>query len=172
MRSPFGDMAKGALLAGFLLLGLQGSALAETDPVVAFLRDYLKKEGSDGPFSISRVPLNNAHNTIIAYLPGPGWCGTGGCAAVILTQEGRTFRIVEELTLVRLPIVAVPSKSHGWNDIAFPVFGGGIMRRRYAWLKFDGHKYRPENPSDAPQMKSAMFSKGKIVLDASSPVIR
>src|SRR3569833_421115 len=104
MRSPFGDMAKGALLAGFLLLGLQGSALAQTDPVVAFLRDYLKKDGSGGPFSISRVPLNDAHNSVIAYLSGPDTCGCGGCSAVILVQKGRSFRVVEELTLVRLPI--------------------------------------------------------------------
>jgi hypothetical protein len=58
-----------------------------------------------------------------------------------------------------LPVKILPSKTNGWHDIAMPVGGGGILRRYWAILRFDGHKY-PSNPSMAPRLPVKRAGEG------------
>lgn len=88
---------------------------------------------------------------VIVYLAGPGWCGTGGCTALLLDPKGTTFTVIDRFTLARLPIRVLPSTTNGWHDIAMPVEGGGAIGEHLAILRFNGREY-PNNPSMAPRL--------------------
>ena len=63
----------------------------------------------------------------VAYVEHPSICGSGGCKAVILTEDSRNhFRITVQVQPARLPIVKIKSTSEGWNGIGISVAGGGI----------------------------------------------
>lgn len=131
------------------------------------LRSFLQKNVGMGPkfdkdmrYSFAVVSLHgHSKGQIIVYLSGMAWCGSGGCTELLLEPHGSSFRIINKFTLARLPIRILPSKSHGWHDLAMPVGGGGIIHRYLALLRFNGHKY-PSNPSMAPKLPTKLAGTG------------
>jgi len=134
---------------------------------IGTLRSFLQKKVGWGPvsdkamyYSFAQVSLDGkGSKQVLVYVSGPGWCGSGGCAALLLEPFGSSFKVIDRFTLARLPIRILPSKSHGWHDLAMPVGGGGVIHRYWAILKFDGHKY-PSNSSMAPKLPVRLIGTG------------
>lgn len=143
------------ILATFCITFLAGSCLAQpqiervvanNDSLEVFLQNYLKQPniGTDlsTRYSITGVRLDaNKTSEIVVYVNGQWWCGSGGCMALILEPEGTSYRVVNRLTLARLPICVLPTMHNGWHDIAMLVAGGGILHAYWGILKFNGIKY-------------------------------
>jgi hypothetical protein len=85
----------------------------------------------------------------IVYLVSDDWCGSGGCTMLILQPDGDSWRLLTEVSITRLPIRLLRTKSNGWRDIGVWVQGGGIQPGYEAELQFDGKTY-PQNPSLTP----------------------
>lgn len=151
----------------FSTAGSPHTASGSINNLQTFLRHYLGEKYDVGPsgrvttrFSYAFVSLHKGGQEVVVYINGNYWCGTGGCSGMILERFGSRFRIIQELALVRLPILVLPSESHGWHDLAMPVEGGGIINMYMAWLRFNGRAY-PSNPTMAPRLPSDMANLGK-----------
>jgi hypothetical protein len=120
----------------------------------AFLRHYLKDHhlSVDGTtrYSAAPVVLDGKTEMELVYLSGPWWCGSGGCTALLLEPQQSSFRVMQKLTLVGLPIRVLPSVTHGWHDMAMWVRGAG-MSGQVVVLQYDGMKY-PDSPLTAPPL--------------------
>lgn len=89
----------------------------------------------------------------VVYIQGRFWCGSGGCPMLVLAPRGRSgWSLVSQTTIVWTPIAVLPSRSHGWRDLAVWVEGGGILPGYMALVPFDGHAYAP-NPTVPPARK-------------------
>jgi hypothetical protein len=144
------------------------SANGSTD-VRRFLRQYLGPDSYPSRSKPTRyfarfVDLNGGgSNQVIVYLMNGGWCGSGGCTALILAPEKSSYRAVTRLTITWPPIRVLETKSHGWRDIGVWVEGGGIRPGYEAVLRFDGKHY-PENPSVAPAKRLDKEVAGTVVV--------
>lgn len=140
----------------------------DTNPQLqSFLKEYLKRYppllGQGLHYSAASVSLDGAWgHQYFVYLASRWWCGSGGCAALLVEQQGPSFRVIERFTLARLPIVILPSKTNGWNDISMLVQGGGVTYGRVVILRYDGHRY-PSNPSMAPELPARLAGRGTVV---------
>jgi hypothetical protein len=76
-------------------------------------------------------------------------CGSGGCTLLVLEHDGRTFRIVGEITITRPPIQILSHVTNGWHDIGVFVAGGGTPDRYQAGVPFEGKQYAL-NPTVPP----------------------
>ena len=99
----------------------------------------------------------------IVYLISNEWCGSGGCTALILTQNGNSWRIVTKTTITRPPIRVLANISNGWHTIGVWVEGGGILPGYEAELRFNGKKY-PSNPSVPPARPLKKGVEGEVVI--------
>jgi len=166
-------------LAISLWLGVAGHVEAAAQPAVdlARLRAFLQQAldtGEDDPddliisFSAAAVDLNGdgAPEYVVRLMSG-GWCGSGGCNTWVLTGQGKSFRVVTEMTIVQLPIRVLNSRVKGWRTLAVHVGGGGVQAGYEASLEFDGKSY-PSNPSIAPARPAARGAKGQVLIDSKS----
>jgi len=123
----------------------------------AFLQENLRGnpqiEDRTTRFVATPVSLDDTTPMELVYVSGQRWCGSGGCTAYLLKQEGSSFKVTQKFTLVRLPIRVLCSKSNGWRDVAMWVRGGGSSGHAVV-LRFNGSRY-PSNPSLAPAVTSA-----------------
>jgi hypothetical protein len=139
-----------------------------------FLQSYLGKpyapferEGATR-YSSTFVDLKDDRTKeVIVYVSGRAWCGSGGCVALILIPEGRSYRVATQTTVTRLPIRVLNTKSNGWHDISVVVAGGGIQPGYEAILSFNGKTY-PSNPTVAPAHRSIGEIQGEIVIPATA----
>ncbi len=99
----------------------------------------------------------------IVYVSGQKWCGSGGCAALILSQAEGSWSIMTQLSVTRLPIRVLKNSSHGWRDLGVWVAGGGIVPGYEAGLAFDGKKY-PGNPTVPPARRLTAGTPGEVVI--------
>jgi hypothetical protein len=99
----------------------------------------------------------------IVYLTGRGWCGSGGCTMLVLTQEGSSYKVISRIPAVRLPIRVLESKSHGWRDLSVFIQGGGILRGYEERVRFNGESYSKEASEAAEEVRPPQ-TKGKIIL--------
>lgn len=140
----------------------------DTNPQLkSFLKEYLKRYppllAQGLHYSAASVSLDGpSEREYFVYLASRWWCGSGGCAALLLEQQGPSFRVLERFTLARLPIVILPSKSNGWHDISMLVQGGGTTYGREVILRYDGHRY-PSNPSMAPELPAKLAGQGTVL---------
>lgn len=89
------------------------------------------------------------------YLSGRSWCGTSGCALVVVTVDSAgTVRVVGDVGLVQLPIQVLSTNHAGLPDLAGTVFGGGVMRPHLVRLRYDGKQY-PDDTNDMPEVPPA-----------------
>jgi hypothetical protein len=153
------------LLASVLMVAT-GAALGNEEkesPVHEFLRGYLKQpKDNTTRYSVAPVRLDGTTEYVLAYITGRAWCGSGGCTALLLAPEGASFKVIDRITLARLPIVILGSRTNGWSDIAMPVRGGGILQGYTAILKSDGHEYRID-PSVTPKLATKLADAGTAV---------
>lgn len=84
----------------------------------------------------------------LAYMVGPGACGSGGCTLLVIQPGAQDFRVISRHTVTQLPILASRARTNGWRDLIVHVGGGGAAPRAVA-LRFDGTTY-PSNPTTRP----------------------
>jgi hypothetical protein len=153
------------VVSGLCVLARAAPSKSESNAALRiFLQRYFKVYGSvverDLRYSVASVSLNgNSKHQLFVYLPGRWSCGSGGCVALLLEPRDSSFRVIDRFTLVRLPIRILPSKTHGWHDLAMPVEGGGIFPGHFVILRFNGHSY-PSNPSMAPKLPGKLAGSG------------
>jgi len=89
----------------------------------------------------SLVDLNNdGTDEAIVYLMGSIFCGTGGCNMMVFTKGDDGYRLVNDFSLARTPVVISPAMNNGWNDIWKMESGGGAPSN-YVRYAFNGKKY-------------------------------
>lgn len=134
-----------------------------------FLQNYLHDaDDQTTRYAVAFVDLTDAGTQeVIVYLSGRTWCGSGGCTTLILSARESTYDLVTRITVSRLPIRVLRTKTNGWHDISIGVAGGGIARGYEAKLSFDGKTY-PSNPSVAPAHKLTGGALGSVVLPTSA----
>ena len=88
----------------------------------------------------------------IAYVAGPGACGTGGCPMQIFQQTDDGIEIKGQLSVVQLPVGVFGTETDGWRDLAVTIGGGGA---EYAVVKvpYSDPAY-VSNPTVAPAERS------------------
>jgi hypothetical protein len=127
-----------------------------SDPALkTFLQNYLKDrrgpEDHTTRYSAAPVSLDDRSQMYIVYISGQSWCGSGGCAALLVRQDRSSFEVLQRFTLARLPIRVLPSVTDGWHDVTMPVRGGGETGH-IALMRYSGSNY-PSNPSTAPALQ-------------------
>jgi hypothetical protein len=134
-----------------------------------FLRDYLKDPQYDyraTRYIAAFVDLkDDGTQQVIVYFPETKErpCGSGGCSTLILTPKGSSYVQVTSITIARLPIRVLASKSKGWHDITVRVQGGGIVQAYEAKLSFDGRSY-PTNPTVPPAQRLTAETAGAVAV--------
>lgn len=105
--------------------------------------------GEDVRYRMGEADLDgDGLNDALVYIGGPGQCGSGGCDLAVLRRTSDGFEQIGSLSVTRLPVGVLDSRTNGLRDIVVTVGGGGIptgLRR----LRFDGESY-PANPTVAP----------------------
>jgi hypothetical protein len=125
---------------------------ATKDSLDRFLRNYLESDKHNKSYIPAFVDLRDeGTKEVVVYVTDADWCGSGGCTTLILAPEGSSYRLVTKITIVRLPIRILATKTNGWHDLGVWVQGGGIEPAYEAKLSFDGQTY-PSNPSMAPRL--------------------
>ena len=108
----------------------------DDDKTAQFVAAFSDLNGDRKPEAIVRLISN-------------GWCGSGGCNTIVLTQFGDSWKILTSIAITRPSIRVLDRTSHGWRGLGVWVRGGGIQPGYEAELRFDGSTY-PSNPSVAP----------------------
>jgi hypothetical protein len=104
------------------------------------------------------------------YLTGRSWCGTSGCAFVVVTEDSAgTVRLVGERGLAQLPIRMLASSNRVWPDLTVTVFGGGVMDPYEVRLRYDGKEY-PDEGNDEPKVPP--HSPGRMLITDEMPETR
>ena len=133
----------------------------------AFLQDYVKAPNYDHKetrYVAAFIDLrDDGTQQAIVYFTDRSSCGSGGCSTLIVEPEGSSYRVVTSITIVRLPIRVLSSKSNGWHDISVVVAGGGIQLGYEAMLSFDGKTY-PTNPTVPLARRINEKVSGKVVI--------
>lgn len=117
-----------------------------SDPVAAYVDRTLHVT----TYKRADADLNgDSRSEAFIYVTDPSYCGTGGCTLVVLSPQGRGYRLVLRSTVTQLPIRLLPTSTRGWRDVGVTVAGGGITRPYVARLRFNGSRY-PSNPTVSP----------------------
>lgn len=82
----------------------------------------------------------------IVYIEGPYgyWCGTEGCALLILKARADGFTPESLIRRVRNPVYVSRTRHNGWSDLAVRV-AAGEEKAEHVLLRHDGRGY-PEPP--------------------------
>lgn len=111
----------------------------------------------------NRIDLNDdGKSEVVVYLVGSYTCGSGGCTALIFTQNGQDYRLVSRHTVVNAPILVTPQKTAGWKDLVMLVSGGGA-KQQYTRTRFNGRTY-PGNPSVQPAVPANTTLQGQALV--------
>nr|WP_086939206.1 hypothetical protein [Thaumasiovibrio occultus] len=142
-------------------------ARRDRDPQVEkVLRDYISSHRTDPTgtqYQWLTYDLNNDGSPELLAMMD--WCGTGGCTLLIF--DGRNYRFNSRITLARAPISVGYNQSEGWQNLLFPVSGGGAQAGDHL-LQFNGISY-PHNPSTAPRASGDEQTAAVLFSDGASP---
>ncbi len=151
----------------------QGQQFADTNASDAHLKEFLQSylvgtaprtSEESTRFSVAKVRLSgNGAGEFIVYVMGPNWCGSGGCTALVIAPEGSSYKVITKMTIVRLPVRILASRTNGWRDIGVKVRGGSATAEYEAQLRFNGKKY-PSNPTVAPAERAKPGTLGDVVI--------
>jgi hypothetical protein len=133
---------------------------APADPADRFLVDeinrYLaqKKAPKFSQYDYVRTDLNGdgrREGIVMFTFPHSFWCGWGGCTMAVFQAQDNTFSLLSETKEIRGPVIAIPSKTKGWQDISVRL-SGLDQPDETVILRFDGYAYPydPLNGSRAP----------------------
>ncbi len=174
MRKGFLDfnlMMVAVVAAGFMLLADGCLAQPQSHPssnqeasVRRFLQGYLRNFRGDFKteyFSVFVDLKDDGTRQAIVYFTDH--CGSGGCTMLILLPKGASYRVVTSITIARLPIRVLTTKTNGWHDIGVWVQGGGIQPGYEAKLSFNGKTY-PRNPTMPPARQLTEKAAGEVVV--------
>ncbi len=89
----------------------------------------------------------------LAYVAGPGICGTGGCPLRVFRETAGGIETKGQLSVVQLPVGVFNTRTEGWRDLAITIGGGGIDYS-LARVPYDGVVYA-SNPTVAPATPSS-----------------
>ena len=53
----------------------------------------------------------------LAYVFGPGWCGSAGCALLVFKGEGGGYELVSHISGAENPVVVSTRRTNGWRDL-------------------------------------------------------
>lgn len=163
------------VVAGLVVFQSPSStSFAETaagpDSLKSFLQNYVglpTPETRTTRYLAAFKDLNNdGVKEAVVYLSGDRWCGSGGCATLILQREGKSYRMVTKITITRPPIRVLDGAVNGWVNIGVWVQGGGIGSGYEAELRFDGKSY-PTNPSLPPARRRTGNVHGQVLIPRS-----
>ena len=148
---PMTMIAAALALSGSLAAG--AAAAQAPPPEAPGLIAYLRQR-AHGALDTTRyaAALTPDGRTMLVYLTGPNWCGSGGCRLLVLDRAGRTYRSVGEIGVARAPIRLLERQSHGRRDLGVQVAGGGITEAYEAAVPFDGRRYA-RNPTVDPAVR-------------------
>lgn len=119
------------------------------EKITAVLPTILEKQlvGSDTSarkYVFLKADLNaDGKEEIFVGFTGMNWCGSGGCTALILSEEGK---LITSFTVADFPFIILDQETKGWKDLV--VRSGGTDRL----LQWNGKTY-PSNPSVATKFK-------------------
>ncbi|HTD23958.1 MAG TPA: hypothetical protein VK738_14975 [Terriglobales bacterium] len=155
------------LVGGSLVHACAQSAPARADNLKRFLQKYDGNPSSPSErttrYAVAFADLrDNGTEEAIVYLIGPNWCGSGGCAALILAPSGSSFKVITKTSVTQLPILVLPEKTNGWHDLGVGVAGGASPGYE-ARLRYNGKKY-PGNPTVLPAQRLSKKAGGKVVI--------
>jgi hypothetical protein len=152
-------MAPGLLIAAIAASGVAlhsapaAVGLASEPGLRSYLRQALRSD-TDVRYRIGAADLNgDGADELVVYVTSPEYCGSGGCAMLVLQRTAQGYRTRMKATVTRLPIRFLKTRTNGWHDIGVTVAGGGTSPREVA-MRFDGRRY-PSNPTLAPTATAA-----------------
>jgi hypothetical protein len=175
MPLALGCFVAAVVVAGFVIEAAPRIVRAQQPPgadqenaLKGFLQNYLSSQNlgqaKETHYQPAFVDLkDNGKLDAVVYLTGNGWCGSGGCTTLILSPKDASYDVVAKITVTRLPIRVLTTKSNGWHDIAVRVQGGGVIRAYDAELRFNGQTY-PNNPTVPPAVPLHKEPVGKVVV--------
>jgi hypothetical protein len=139
------------------------------------LKTFLRSSFADAidpttRYTAASVNLGGAARVLIVYVTGRSWCGTGGCTTLILAPRASSCKVISVVTVTRLPIRVLTTKTNGWYDISVWVEGGGIQTGYEAKLRFDGKTY-PRNPTVRPAQPLRPGIAGEIVIPSEASLM-
>jgi hypothetical protein len=103
----------------------------------------------------NRVDLDgDGRPEALAYVFGPGWCGSAGCALLVFKGGGGRYELVSHISGAENPVVVSTRSTNGWRDLIGYVrwgeVGGRTVRDYYAVLRSDGRTYPEQFPGSPP----------------------
>ena len=146
-------LTSGILFFSLLIFCLDQNAIAADNVNIGVSRFLIKYLGDKNIDKTTRYIVANIpdSNMIIAYIFG-NFCGSGGCTLLIIEHKYGYYRLINKVTIVKLPIWLLGSSTNGRPDIGVWVQGGGMLNGYEALLAFDGKAY-PSNPTVPPAQK-------------------
>ncbi|WP_319784062.1 hypothetical protein [Oceanisphaera sp. IT1-181] len=151
----------GALLA--LTLTACGHPPTAEEQLAVALAEFT--EQADLEYQHAFMDLNHdGVEDALVLLAGSDWCGSGGCALLVLKgqvlgqqAEGSSFEVISRSTVTRPPIRVGKSESEGWQNLIVHSDGAEKL------LQFDGNRY-PPNPSMQPSATPEQLDGANILL--------
>jgi hypothetical protein len=159
----------------FVALLMTSPALAQTHrphseaSVWAYLQNRLRDAPGDrdSRYVLAWVDLNgDGRNEAVARIMSRGTCGTGGCNMYVLSPHGRRWSLVGRMTITRLPVRVLNSRTRGWRDLGVHqsyCCEGGRFASYEALIPFDGRTY-PSNPSMTPSRRLRRPAAGRVLI--------
>lgn len=133
--------------------GATKSAFNERDDAGSlreYIQQYLSSHGDDPSVELAaKVAVVRVHLSVrdptgyIAYVTSGGWCGSGGCHTLIVSNRDGRFQALGFIGATELPIAVQPPAGRGDAAIVVAVRDmehGGATR---AVLKREGDSYAP-----------------------------
>lgn len=147
-----------AFTASFLALGLTACSETTTQErnLSAVVSYYAEQKFPEYKYVFTDLNGDGVNDAIV-LLQGRSWCGSGGCAMLVLKGEGEGYRVVSKSTATREAIRVSGSSSQGWRDIIVHSDGAEKL------LQFDGIGY-PSNPSMLSTAPQEQLDAAQIVL--------
>jgi hypothetical protein len=145
------------------------AAYADEASVRAFMAEWMAESSGDVDTGETDLALgfydldDNGIDEAVVLLSGQYWCGSGGCDALVLRQQGDSYDILMQSSVTRPPIGVLATSHNGLRDLYVHVGGGGLPFGPVAMI-FDGRAY-PGNPTSEGETLPESF-KGKVLIGA------
>ncbi len=149
------------------------AAAHSEESVRAYLRDRLASlsdRDPDARYALAWADLNgDGRNEAIVRVMSRSLCGTGGCNMYVLSPYRWRWRLVGRMTITKLPIRVLDSRSHGWRDLG--VWHTYCCENNQfvgyeALMPFDGRVYA-SNPSISPSRRLRRAVPGTVLISSS-----
>lgn len=113
-------------------------------------KDLPPIDSSQRKFTFSETDLNgDGNNEIFVGFNGSYFCGSGGCAALLLDNKGK---LITKFTVTEYPINVASTSTKGWKDLIITSSGSSATPHLVKW---DGYKY-PGNPTIQPKYSGSI----------------